>query len=119
VHPGAAFAIEADGLTKIFRSFWRRREVRAVDGVSLAVPRGAVFGLLGPNGAGKTTFVKMLLSAVRPTAGRARVFGASRRRRARGAPSGTCRRITASRPISPGGECWNSTARFRAWTGAR
>jgi len=70
-----AFAIEAEGLTKCFRSFWSRMEVRAVDGVSLSVPRGITFGLLGPNGAGKTTFVKMLLSAVKPTAGSARLFG--------------------------------------------
>jgi ABC-2 type transport system ATP-binding protein len=68
-------AIETHGLTKIFRSRWRGREVRAVDCVSLAVPQGAIFGLLGPNGAGKTTFVKMLLSAVRPTSGRAAIYG--------------------------------------------
>lgn len=46
-----------------------------MDQVSLQVPRGAVFGLLGPNGAGKTTFVKLLLSAVHPTQGRALIFG--------------------------------------------
>ncbi len=46
-----------------------------MDGVSLQVRRGAVFGLLGPNGAGKTTFVKTLLSAVRPTRGTALIFG--------------------------------------------
>src|SRR5437868_3690501 len=71
----SALAIEAEGLSKTFRSFWRGLEVRAVDGVSLSVPRGVTFGLLGPNGAGKTTFVKMLLSAVHPTSGRARLFG--------------------------------------------
>ena len=48
-----------------------------MDQVSLQVPRGAVFGLLGPNGAGKTTFVKLLLSAVHPTQGRALIFGRS------------------------------------------
>jgi ABC-2 type transport system ATP-binding protein len=69
------FAIEAEGLTKVFRSRWTGVSVRAVDGVSIAVRRGTTFGLLGPNGAGKTTFVKMLLSAVHPTAGRARFFG--------------------------------------------
>jgi ABC-2 type transport system ATP-binding protein len=69
------FAIETTGLTKIYRSRWTRREVRAVDGISLQVPRGTVFGLLGPNGAGKTTFVKSLLSAVRPTSGSALLFG--------------------------------------------
>ena len=68
-------AIETEGLTKTYRSFWRRREVTALDGVSLRVPRGTTFGLLGPNGAGKTTFVKALLSCVHPTRGRARVFG--------------------------------------------
>lgn len=71
----ADYAIETDGLTKIFRSFWKRREVCAVDGVSVRVERGVTFGLLGPNGAGKTTFVKLLLSAVHPTSGVARVFG--------------------------------------------
>jgi len=68
-------AIETTGLTKVFRTRWKRREVRAVDGISLQVRRGTTFGFLGPNGAGKTTFVKMLLSAVHPTAGSARVFG--------------------------------------------
>jgi ABC-2 type transport system ATP-binding protein len=69
------FAIETEGLQKIFRSRWSKREVRAVDGISLRVARGTTFGLLGPNGAGKTTFVKMLLSATHPTAGRAAIFG--------------------------------------------
>jgi len=68
-------AIQAQNLVKIYRSRWRRREVRAVDGISLEVPRGATFGLLGPNGAGKTTFVKVLLSSTYPTAGETRVFG--------------------------------------------
>ena len=71
-------AIETDGLSKVFRSRslldWTPREVRAVQAISLSVPRGTTFGLLGPNGAGKTTFVKMLLSAVHPTAGSARIF---------------------------------------------
>jgi ABC-2 type transport system ATP-binding protein len=69
------FAIETEDLVKVFRSFFRKREVFAVDGISLRVERGATFGLLGANGAGKTTFVKMLLGAVRPTGGRARLFG--------------------------------------------
>src|SRR6266849_8311771 len=71
----ADYAIETADLAKIFRTRWTRREVRAVDGISLQVARGTTFGLLGPNGAGKTTFVKMLLSAVHPTAGKASVFG--------------------------------------------
>src|SRR5258708_5023953 len=71
------FAIETAGLTKVFVSRWKRREVRAVYQISLQVPRGTTYGFLGPNGAGKTTFVKMLLSAVHPTAGSARIFGKS------------------------------------------
>ncbi|MGP0075136.1 MAG: ABC transporter ATP-binding protein [Bryobacteraceae bacterium] len=69
------FAIETQDLTKVYTSQWKRREVRAIDGVSLRVRRGTIFGLLGPNGAGKTTFVKTLLSAVRPTNGTALIFG--------------------------------------------
>src|SRR5438477_7980565 len=68
-------AVETRGLIKIFRNRWSGKEVRAVDGISLRVERGATFGLLGPNGAGKTTFVKLLLSCAHPTAGRAMVFG--------------------------------------------
>ena len=69
------YAIETEGLTKVFRNRWSGRELRAVDDISIRVPRGTTFGLLGPNGAGKTTFVKMLLSCAHPTSGRARVFG--------------------------------------------
>ena len=54
------YAIETQDLTKVYVSQWKRREVRAIDGVSLRVRPGAIFGLLGPNGAGKTTFVKTL-----------------------------------------------------------
>jgi ABC-2 type transport system ATP-binding protein len=68
-------AIVATNLTKVYRSRWSGREVRAVDGLSLSVRRGSIFGLLGPNGAGKTTFVKMLLSAVHPTEGSATILG--------------------------------------------
>jgi ABC-2 type transport system ATP-binding protein len=69
------YAIETEGLTKVFRSRWSQRELTAVDNLSLRVPRGASYGLLGPNGAGKTTFVKMLLSSAHPTSGSAKVFG--------------------------------------------
>ena len=47
--------IETDNLVKVFRDFWRRPVVRAVDGLSLSVGEGEVFGLLGPNGSGKST----------------------------------------------------------------
>jgi ABC-2 type transport system ATP-binding protein len=71
----ADYAIETDGLTKVFRTAFSGRELRAVDDISLRVPAGSTFGLLGPNGAGKTTFVKMLLSCTHQTSGRAMVFG--------------------------------------------
>ncbi|MCC6391582.1 MAG: ABC transporter ATP-binding protein [Bryobacterales bacterium] len=71
----AELAIETNSLKKVYRSFWSGREVLAVDGVTLRVERGTTYGLLGPNGAGKTTCVKMLLSAVHPSAGTARLFG--------------------------------------------
>ncbi|WP_344066122.1 ATP-binding cassette domain-containing protein [Microbacterium pumilum] len=66
-------AIVADELVKIYRS--RRSEVRAVDGLSFAVPEGRVFGLLGPNGAGKSTTTKILTTLSSPTEGTARVAG--------------------------------------------
>jgi ABC-2 type transport system ATP-binding protein len=69
------FAIETYGLEKIYRSRWRGREIRAVSNLSLRVPAGVKYGLLGANGAGKTTFVKMLLTAVHPTNGSAKLFG--------------------------------------------
>ena len=69
------YAIETEGLVKVYKQRWTKREMRAVDGISLKVEPGATFGLLGPNGAGKTTFVKMLLACAHPTAGRALVFG--------------------------------------------
>jgi len=82
------YAIETEGLTKVFRSSWSKRELRAVDAISLRVPRGATYGLLGPNGAGKTTFVKMLLSCAHPTEGTAKVFGRDTREPAARRPIG-------------------------------
>ena len=73
--PDPSFAIQTDGLTKVFTSAFNGSRFTAVDDVSIEVPRGTTYGLLGPNGAGKTTFVKMLLSAAHPTSGQARIFG--------------------------------------------
>ena len=68
--------IEIESLTKDFEvGLWRKRSVRALDGLSLEVARGEVFGFLGPNGAGKTTTLKLLMSLIRPTAGSARILG--------------------------------------------
>jgi len=65
--------IEAQDLRKSFRS--RRREIRAVDGVSFCAHDGQITGLLGPNGAGKTTTLRMLYTLMRPDAGRVLVDG--------------------------------------------
>ena len=67
-------AIEVRDLVKTFK---RRAqpEVRAVDGLSFEVQRGAIFGLLGPNGAGKTTTIRILTTLAQPTAGRATIMG--------------------------------------------
>ena len=62
-------AIDIRGITK------RYEEHVAVRGLSLQVPRGAVYGLLGPNGAGKTTTIRMLLDIIKPDAGSIEIFG--------------------------------------------
>jgi lipopolysaccharide export system ATP-binding protein len=63
------YAIETNGLTKIFRSGWSKRELRAVDEISIRVPKGSTYGLLGPNGAGKTTTFNMVVGVVKPDEG--------------------------------------------------
>jgi ABC-2 type transport system ATP-binding protein len=62
-------ALEASGLVKTFG------DVRAVDGVDLAVSTGSVYGVLGPNGAGKTTTIRMLATLLKPDGGSAQVLG--------------------------------------------
>lgn len=62
-------------LTKVFRDFWRRPKVVAVDKLTLKIPRGEVFGLLGPNGSGKSTTIKVLLGLLKPTSGTVKVLG--------------------------------------------
>ena len=66
---GTTLAIETVGVTRHFGA------VRAVDDLSLHVPRGSVYAFLGPNGAGKTTTIRMLLGLTRPDRGVVRVFG--------------------------------------------
>ena len=69
-------AIETIELTKDYAvGFWRKRPRRVLDGLSLQVETGEVFGFLGPNGAGKTTTLKLLLQLVFPTSGQARLLG--------------------------------------------
>ncbi|MBN1311734.1 MAG: ABC transporter ATP-binding protein [Anaerolineae bacterium] len=62
-------AIRIEALSRDFGT------IRAVDSLTLEVPRGTVFGFLGPNGAGKTTTIRMLLGLLAPTAGNATVLG--------------------------------------------
>ncbi|HMJ54609.1 MAG TPA: ABC transporter ATP-binding protein [Polyangiaceae bacterium] len=68
-------AIVVEGLQKTFRQGFFMRRVEAVKGISFAVEAGEIFGFLGPNGAGKTTTIKVLTGLIRPTGGRAAVFG--------------------------------------------
>jgi ABC-2 type transport system ATP-binding protein len=68
--------IEIENLTHDYQTvFWRKLSLRALDGLSLQVEAGEVFGFLGPNGAGKTTTFKILMRMIRPTAGAARILG--------------------------------------------
>src|SRR5512139_2540399 len=62
-------AVTLQGVVKSFGEF------RAVDGVTLEVPRGDIFGFLGPNGAGKTTTIRMIMDILRPDSGEIRVLG--------------------------------------------
>jgi ABC-2 type transport system ATP-binding protein len=63
-------------LTKQFRSGWLgHTRVTALDGLSLSVRKGEIYGFLGPNGAGKTTTFKILLGLMRPSGGRAEILG--------------------------------------------
>jgi ABC-2 type transport system ATP-binding protein len=69
-------AVETHDLTKDYPvGFFRKRSKRALDGLSLRVEPGEVFGLLGPNGAGKSTTLKILLRLVFPTSGTAQILG--------------------------------------------
>jgi ABC-2 type transport system ATP-binding protein len=71
----ADHAVQIENLTKVYKDFWGRDKVRALDGLNLTIPRGEVFGLLGPNGSGKSTTIKLLLGLIFPTAGRASILG--------------------------------------------
>jgi ABC-2 type transport system ATP-binding protein len=66
-------AVHTQSLTKHYRSL--RSVTRAVDGLTMQVPRGSIYGFLGRNGAGKTTALRMLAGLARPTAGSAMVLG--------------------------------------------
>lgn len=65
----SGIAITAEGLTKVYKN------IPAVNNLSLHIPEGTIYGFLGPNGAGKTTTIRMLLGLIRPTSGKATIFG--------------------------------------------
>ncbi len=67
--------VKCVGLTKVFKDFWLRNRVKAVNEIDLDIYGGEVFGLLGPNGSGKSTTIKLILGLLHPTAGRIAVFG--------------------------------------------
>src|SRR6266550_3105595 len=68
-------ALEFENLTKEYRSFASRRRLRALDGFSLQVETGEIFGFLGPNGAGKSTAIHLAMGFMRPTSGSGRMLG--------------------------------------------
>lgn len=71
-----SYIIEIENLTKDYEvGFWKKKRVRALDGLNLQVEGGQIFGFLGGNGAGKTTTIKILMSLMFPTAGSAKILG--------------------------------------------
>ncbi|MCA8911789.1 MAG: ABC transporter ATP-binding protein [Planctomycetes bacterium] len=69
-------AVEISNLSKTFRDFFGRRRVQALDGLSLSLKAGEVFGLLGPNGSGKSTTFKIAVGLLRPSSGSVTIQGA-------------------------------------------
>lgn len=64
--------VNAIYLEEVCKSFG---DVRAVDGLSIGVPAGSIYGFLGPNGAGKTTTIRMIMNIIRPDSGKISIFG--------------------------------------------
>lgn len=69
-------SVEIANLSKSFRDFFGRRSVQALDGLSLSVKPGEVYGLLGPNGSGKSTCFKIAVGLLRPDKGTVTIAGA-------------------------------------------
>ena len=69
------FAIEAEGLVKVYAASKTTSKKHALKRVDLKIRRGSIFGLLGPNGAGKSTFINILAGLSRKTAGTVRIWG--------------------------------------------
>ncbi|KAK1311877.1 ABC transporter A family member 7 [Acorus calamus] len=75
LEPSTSHAIICDNLKKVYPGKDGVPDKFAVQGLSLALPRGECFGMLGPNGAGKTTFISMMIGLTKPTSGTAYVQG--------------------------------------------
>jgi ABC-2 type transport system ATP-binding protein len=69
------YAIEVEGLNKIYRASGKMPEKEALKDINIKIPRGAIYGLLGPNGAGKSTFINILAGLVNKTSGKASIWG--------------------------------------------
>jgi ABC-2 type transport system ATP-binding protein len=70
------YTVEIENLSKDYETgFWKKKRVRALDGLTLDVKQGQIFGFLGGNGAGKTTTIKLLMRLIFPTEGSARILG--------------------------------------------
>ena len=70
-----AAVLEFENISKQYGGWFSRRPVQALDGFSLRVEAGEIFGFLGPNGAGKTTAIHLALGFMRPDKGRGRLLG--------------------------------------------
>ena len=101
-----AGVLDYENVIKDYGVPWSRRRVRALDGFTLSLERGEIFGFLGPNGAGKTTAIHLALGFMRPSSGAGRLLGKTFWRRAyagasgisggeRRALSSSCRRAAA------------------------
>src|SRR5215467_9074850 len=72
----AAAAIQAENLTKDYPfGFLHLKKKRSLEGLTMQVENGEVFGFLGPNGAGKSTTIKLLVGLIFPDAGSAKILG--------------------------------------------
>ncbi len=67
-------AIDVRGLSKTYKATGRQEANLALDNITLAIPRGSIFGLLGPNGAGKSTFINILAGLVMKTSGKVNIW---------------------------------------------
>lgn len=67
--------LDFNNVTKDYGGLWSKRRVRALDGFTLSLERGEIFGFLGPNGAGKTTAIHLALGFMRPSSGSGQMLG--------------------------------------------